>query len=157
MALVLWMVLIFLFSAKTAEESSRLSGSLTEVLARFFFRDWFFPENAGELHDHLEKFEYLLRKAAHFSEYFVLGGLLSLFLGEFDLKAVFRLIIGTFTGILYAMSDEFHQSFVSGRAMQGFDILIDSGGVILGVFIVSGISAMILLERLKEKKKAACG
>lgn len=35
-------------------------------------------------------------------------------------------------GLLYGLSDEFHQSFVPGRAVEGLDLLADSTGSALG-------------------------
>ena len=149
---LLVMGLIFLFSSETADESAKISGGLTEALARGFFPDWFLPENAAELSDHLSQFEYLIRKIAHFSEYLLLGGLLSLFFGTFDLRQLLRLFLAFLTGTVYATTDEFHQHFVAGRAMQGFDILIDAAGVLTGVLIFSGISAMIVLNQYNKIK-----
>ena len=42
-------------------------------------------------------------------------------------------------GFLYAVSDEIHQYFVPGRAMQARDVLIDTAGVLLGIWFVRGI------------------
>lgn len=147
---LLWMTVIFVFSARTAPESSVISGRFTNWLSRVFFPEWYLQENAADLSKHLMKLEYLVRKTAHFAEYLVLGGFLSLFLGEFDLRPVFQLLTGIAAGVLYACSDEFHQSFVAGRAMQVFDLVIDTGGVIFGVLLISGISAMCMLRRFQK-------
>jgi VanZ family protein len=39
-------------------------------------------------------------------------------------------------GLLYGVSDEFHQQFVSGRACDIFDVNIDTIGSVIGGFIV---------------------
>jgi hypothetical protein len=39
-------------------------------------------------------------------------------------------------GLLYGISDEFHQSFVSGRSCDIFDVNIDTIGSIMGGLIV---------------------
>ena len=132
---LLWMGAIFLFSSETADESAALSGSITERFARFFFRDWFLPANASVLSERLGKLEYL-----------ILGGLLALFMSTIRMKYGFRIMISILVGILYAISDELHQSHVDGRAMQSFDVLIDSGGVMVGALVFSGISAMIVMD-----------
>ena len=49
----------------------------------------------------------------------------------------------------YAASDEFHQLFVPGRAGRVTDVLIDSGGVIFGLFVVFVVSWM---KNLKLKR-----
>jgi len=39
-------------------------------------------------------------------------------------------------GLLYGISDEYHQRFVSGRTCDVFDVSIDTVGSIMGGFIV---------------------
>ena len=50
-----------------------------------------------------------------------------------------------FIGILYGISDEFHQSFVPGRTVEFADALADSIGIILGVNIFSYRERLIIL------------
>jgi len=38
-------------------------------------------------------------------------------------------------GIVYGLSDEFHQSFVPGRSVSGFDVFLDGIGSIAGSII----------------------
>ena len=149
---LLWMGVIFFFSSDNGEESSALSRKVTEYIARFFFRDWFTAADAAALSQRLGKLEYLVRKAAHFTEYLILGGLLALVFSTIRMKYSGRIVLSVLIGILYAMSDEFHQSFVAGRAMQGFDVLIDSGGVIFGAIVFSGISAMIIMDFVLKRR-----
>lgn len=78
----------------------------------------------------------LIRKLAHVTEYFILT--LTLFLG-------LRKGIGTGTkntlifmfviAVIYACSDELHQTFVGGRSGRPLDVLIDSIGIVLAVLI----------------------
>jgi VanZ family protein len=68
-----------------------------------------------------------LRKAAHLSEYAVLGALL--------VRAVRRPAPAWLAGVAYAASDEFHQHFVSGRNGNAVDVAIDAAGVLLGVVV----------------------
>src|SRR5687768_4325846 len=69
----------------------------------------------------------LLRKAAHFTEYAILGALL--------FRALDREWIAVAAGVAYAASDEFHQHFVSGRHGSPVDVAIDAVGVALGVYV----------------------
>jgi VanZ family protein len=73
----------------------------------------------------------VLRKAAHAAEFAVLGFLL--------LRAVGREIAALLLGIAYALTDELHQHFVPGRQGSVLDVLLDSVGVALGVFLLRRI------------------
>ncbi|HWG56037.1 MAG TPA: VanZ family protein [Gaiellaceae bacterium] len=75
----------------------------------------------------LGTWDLVLRKIAHTVEYAILGLLLLRALGRPHLAAAFAL------GVLYAASDEFHQSFVEGRRGSPLDVLIDAVGVAAGV------------------------
>jgi VanZ family protein len=67
----------------------------------------------------------VLRKLAHVAEFAVLGALLA--------RALGRTWVAFALGVLYAASDEVHQSFVAGRAGRPLDVAIDAGGVALGI------------------------
>jgi VanZ family protein len=67
----------------------------------------------------------VLRKIAHAAEYAVLGALLA--------RATGRSGLAVALGVLYAVSDEVHQTFVPGRAGAPRDVAIDAVGVALGV------------------------
>jgi VanZ family protein len=69
-----------------------------------------------------------MRKVAHAAEYAVLGALLVRALGR-ELPAVA-------IGIAYAVTDEVHQAFVSGRHGAPVDVLVDALGVLIGVFVL---------------------
>lgn len=64
---IIWMTLIFWFSSKTASDSTVQSFSLTE---------WFFELFISNPSDNFLEFaENIIRKLAHFTEYFILGAL----------------------------------------------------------------------------------
>ena len=50
-------------------------------------------------------------------------------------------------GLLYAMSDEYHQTFVMGRSGELRDVLIDSLGIITGIVLT-----VLILKLFKSKK-----
>jgi VanZ family protein len=82
----------------------------------------------------LGTWDLVLRKLAHAGEYAVLGALL--------LRACRspRLAVGL--GVLYAVSDEIHQSFVTGRHAAVTDVLIDTVGVAAGVVAWTRLRAL---------------
>jgi VanZ family protein len=68
----------------------------------------------------------VLRKLAHVSEYAVLG---------FLLARVVAVAPALLIGVLYAVSDELHQTFVAGREGAPRDVAIDALGVAIGIFV----------------------
>jgi VanZ family protein len=81
--------------------------------------------------------DFIIRKTAHFSEYAIL------FLHFYrafknTTKFYFKKIIwlSFCLTVLYALSDELHQTFVSGRSGRFFDIGIDTLGALFGLIIV---------------------
>lgn len=75
----------------------------------------------------------VLRKLAHAAEYAVLGALLA--------RATGRAGIAFAVGILYAASDEVHQSFVAGRMGSPLDVALDAVGVASGVILWQTVRA----------------
>jgi VanZ family protein len=71
----------------------------------------------------------ILRKGAHVTEYAIFGLLL--------VRAVGREVPAFLLGVAYAITDEVHQHFVSGRHASPIDVAIDSAGVLLGVLVGS--------------------
>jgi VanZ family protein len=69
----------------------------------------------------------ILRKAAHVTEYAVLGALL--------LRALEREAPALAAGIAYAASDELHQHFVRGRHGAPVDVAIDAVGLAAGMLV----------------------
>jgi VanZ family protein len=70
---------------------------------------------------------FYILKSFHLIEYAFLAILLSLAI----LKKKWIILIG----YLYAVSDEFHQSFVPGRTSRFRDTMIDLVGILIGIFI----------------------
>jgi len=69
----------------------------------------------------------ILRKCAHMTEYAILALLL--------VRAIGREAPALALGILYAASDELHQSFVRGRHASPIDVAIDTVGLLIGLLV----------------------
>jgi VanZ family protein len=80
-----------------------------------------------ELGTGLGAWDVVLRKIAHTAEYALLGALLY--------RAVRHAPAAFFVATVYAVTDEFHQTFVSGRHGSPVDWLIDTAGAAIGVAI----------------------
>lgn len=149
---VLWMVFIFGMSAATAEVSDATSGRLVTFIQKTFFPDW---ESFSEA-DYLAmmgRMSFFIRKAAHITEFAILGGLLSLVFMTFERSFRFRFAVSFLIGLAYAATDELHQRFVSGRSGSLFDVLVDMAGIFVGCIFICGLFAMIVSDR-KRKEQA---
>ena len=126
---VLWAALIFIFS------SGLFSGSNTSTIVRPLVQ-WVFP-SIGE--GGLALVHGLIRKASHFVEYAILALLAARAFRtssrEFLRNHWFAVAL-TFVAV-YALSDEFHQSFVSSRTASIYDCLIDTAGGLAALAIVA--------------------
>lgn len=139
---VSWMAVIFGFSACPADESAKMSLSVGKWIGETFvpeYDDW----DVKKQEKFAERIDYPVRKCAHASEYAVLGLLLASLALSWDAEKKERQAfpwkwIGTaaLTGVCYAASDEFHQLFVPGRSCQFTDVLIDSGGLFIGMALI---------------------
>ena len=94
----------------------------------------FFLSSIPHLKTNLGLWDLLLRKIAHMTEYAVL-----FLLSRRALAATFPLwqarticLAAIAFSVLYAMSDEFHQSFVPGRGPSLIDVDIDTVGALFG-------------------------
>lgn len=127
---IIWMLLIFIMSSFDATESANQSNFIVNIIT-----DIFKIEN-------IELLRFIIRKLAHFTEYLILGFLTINMLNKNDISKKYLLSI--LICIIYATSDEIHQLFVPGRACQLIDILIDSIGSIIGIYLYKLINTKIL-------------
>lgn len=115
---VLWLILIFYLSNENGSQSSNLSNGLLLHIANLL--------RIKDTASFVSSFSFIIRKGAHFSEYFILYILCFECLKEYGIKNLF--ICSILFCILYASFDEFHQLFIDGRCGQIKDVLIDSSG-----------------------------
>lgn len=147
---LLWMGLIFFLSHQSGESSSEVSDKITSLIIKIFIPDYSdLPTLRQE--ELFDIFSYVIRKTAHFSEYAILGLLLFLSIKSFVDKNIILYPTTFIIGVLYAISDEFHQSFVSQRAPMLKDVFIDSLGVITMLLFISGIINIVKIKRLGKK------
>ena len=143
------MVFIFSMSAQDSQTSSSTSGGIIESVIRFFDKD-FEHLSSVEQEEYIGRFQFIVRKLAHFSVYLALGLTLSVGMQTFlKLRISMRTIIAFIIGVLYAVSDEIHQVFVPGRSCELRDMFIDSIGVLLGSLFITVL--FLLIRRVKNK------
>ncbi len=131
-ALLIWLMIIFLFSAKPADESTEMSTSVGRAICSVFISDYSsWPIDKQE--DMAAKIDFPVRKCAHASEYALLGFLLLFTADSYIFAKALKGRIALIGGVLYAVSDELHQLFVPGRSCQVTDMMIDTVGVCAGI------------------------
>ena len=94
---------------------------------------------------------FLVRKAAHMSEYAVLTILFGLTIREYKKEP--WLLLALAATAAYAATDEFHQLFVPGRSGQLKDVLIDTAGGALGLVLLALILYLKRRRKMKETEK----
>ena len=113
-------------SLMTGPESGNLSGGILSWLNSFLGLG---EEGAEILH-------YVIRKAAHFTEFACLGALLAWRFGMEHHKGIHLAVFSLFGGLLAACTDETIQIFVDGRGSSLIDVWIDTCGTAAGIAIM---------------------
>lgn len=150
--LIAWMSLIFCLSNQVAEDSSQTSGRIIKMVVSFFYSD-FNELSEAEQAEIIAPFQFIARKSAHFALYFILGALAYLSLVTYKSPPLFcRTFISAVICLLYSVSDEIHQRFVSGRSGEIRDVCIDFAGSSLAIIFLYLITRLILKKRNTDKK-----
>ncbi len=148
-AVVGWMYLIFSFSAQPAVESSQVSSSLSEELVGTVARIFGIDMTGESVVRLAAAIEYPVRKAAHMTEYAIMGLLSFAFYQSFGVGKK-RYLISLLTAAAYAATNEFHQLFVPGRSGRISDVCIDTIGAAIGLLILYFV--LKLIRKHCEKK-----
>ena len=122
---VLWLCVIWGHSMMPASESKAESGGIVAVLSQML--PWVTDR--------------LVRKAAHFTEYAVLGGLV---FGAFPQRGRTAMLMTLFAGFLTAFFDETIQLFSPGRSGQIADVWLDLAGF--------GLAQLVLRLAIRKKE-----
>ena len=109
---------IFAFSAQSGPDSSLLSGGVTRWLLSHL-NPLYAQMSAAEQRAWLVRWEPVVRKLAHFTEYMLLGLALTLHLRARRPDRPLRraLLLAWALAALYACTDEVHQCFVDSRGL----------------------------------------
>ena len=146
-AVLLWMVVIFCFSAQNGTQSSHLSETVQQYIVQL---------TGSTPQKQAANDQFVLRKAAHFTVYFVLGGLCMAALLQTPRVAHLRQKVRVALAIcaVYAASDEFHQLFVEEREGRILDVGIDTVGAFCGIMLVLlGLDCWKKRQKKKEQKQ----
>lgn len=142
--IIVWMVIVFSFSNQGGTKSSNTSRKVTIAVVQAV-SDKTIEENKLLL----EKMEKVIRKLAHYTIYAVGGFLIMNYAYTTNKKTKEKVFYSTAFGTGYAVTDELHQLFVSGRSARIFDVGIDTLGIVTGIGIY--VIMRKAIERLKDK------
>jgi VanZ family protein len=121
---LLWAGVIFAMS--TDSFSAEHTGSLVESILH-----WIAPSMSAA---HVESIHHLIRKTAHFTEYFVFC--LLLYRGVRGARSGWRwtwALAALFIAGAYSALDEIHQAFVASRHASPYDSLLDTTGAFFAI------------------------
>lgn len=137
----LWLIIIFYLSAMNGEKSNNKSKEIiskdlavgTRIVSKIYNQS---KNSTNEnQQEKITEINAIFRKCMHGLVFFALSIIILAMLKTFGIKGKKVYIIAVLGAFLYACTDEFHQSFVSGRTSSFTDVLIDTAGATIGVGI----------------------
>ena len=146
------MCTVFYLSSQDAESSSDTSSLLTKLAVKLLYPQYD-SESDDIKREMWSKASFIVRKLAHFSIYAALGFCASVTVWKRKLISAKNSGVIVF-GFLYAVSDEFHQSFVKGRSCEFRDMMIDTCGVTVGLIISLILMGIIALAVKRRRKRS---
>jgi len=128
--LIVWMIIIFLFSSMNADNSNGKSKGIIKSIVVNTTNILHIDITYKKIDNIVKDLNYPIRKCAHVTEYLILGILLMEAIYTKNNNKIIYLILGII--FIYACTDEFHQVF-TGRTSKFLDVIIDTLGGSLGV------------------------
>ncbi len=120
---IIWMIVIFVFSNMNGTLSSAQSDGIVTKIADII-------NYSGNLDTSIV----IIRKLAHFIEYLILGILVLNACKYNSVKSM--IVLSIIICILYACLDEIHQLFILDRSGNILDVCIDTIGSLCGIGII---------------------
>lgn len=144
---LLIMCTIFSYSSQNGKASGNLSHTISYNIVKI--GNYILQQDASEelIGIYAKKIEYPIRKLAHMTEYFILAIAIFFPLYLYGLRGFPLIVVTALICIGFAATDEYHQSFVSGRGPSVRDVGIDS----IGVF--GALIAIHILLNIYSKRK----
>ena len=129
------MYLIFSFSGQEGAASSSLSLRVTTKFITLSDRFLELGLDSAQLAYYIELAHGLVRKLAHVGEYFLLAVSVALPLYVYRLRGFKLVLTAGFFCVAFAGLDEYRQTFIPGRNGSPKDVLIDSIGILPGIYM----------------------
>lgn len=136
---VLLMIMIYIFSSKPAEISGQSSMIVTNLLYSTFEAVTGQVKLGADRENVLMKLDHIIRKGAHMTEYALLSLAIAwpLWISKPRLRGTKLAIVAIGITVIYAATDEYHQTLVAGRSGELRDVFIDSIGACIGFIVFS--------------------
>ena len=159
---ITWMLCIYKLSSMNSNNSN---GKSTDFISIFIEDVLEITNDYGitSSHPNKQKIERVsqlinapMRKVIHATVYFVLTFFIMILMNIIleHKKYFLSVIIALIICIIFAGTDEYHQTFVAGRTGQLLDVIIDTAGGIIGILFYSTYQIVYKLgykKALKEK------
>lgn len=149
--LILWMIVIFMFSSEDATNSQNTSDKVTKTTINVVSSITKNEVSDSKKENITINTRFIVRKMAHFTLYFILGIFTYLTLSSYGIDKNI-IIYSVIFCLIYSISDEIHQVFSDGRTFKVLDILIDTIGSITSNLL---IKLIITKKRLHFDKKCS--
>ncbi|OOM81520.1 VanZ like family protein [Clostridium puniceum] len=149
-----WMGFIFHMSSNNGEISHQQSNKIVNLIEnKTKNKDSEANKNIIKEQQVKEKrLDYLVRKNAHAFMYMILALLVSSVFFVYNKRGKNTIVYILFICLFYAVTDEFHQSFVPERTSVVSDVLVDFGGALIGL-IFFYLAYYKIYERYVIKKR----
>ena len=148
---ILWMGMIYVFSNMNSDISNDNSSSIVTNVIEKIDQVTNASDKTIEKHQsnsYLKDANTVFRKICHSIVYLALAILVFNFVIRIMNKKLYIYnIICLLVCLLYAIYDEYHQTFVRGRTGSSIDVLIDMFGTIIGCILIS-----IVYKKIKNSK-----
>ena len=131
------------FSTQDGQTSTNQSNAVIEVLDKVRDKVTLKDERLVKINEiimgKLKKYKKstIVRKAAHFSMYALIGGIAMIVIYSFSKKVILSASLAFIFSVLYAAFDEKSQIAIDGRNGNLMDVFIDSSGALVAITILS--------------------
>jgi VanZ family protein len=153
---LLWMAVIYWKSSEpyqvqdvkpllhTAISESRLLSLLPHI-------EFTYDGDFVTYHNPYAMFEFFIRKCGHVTEYLILTLFVRQTVASTTWSNGVSWLLSVLIPVLYACTDEYHQTFVVGRTGHLIDVGVDTIGIVIALVLTWLVGAMIKRRRTKHR------
>ena len=134
---------MYYFSSQDGQTSSNQSNTVIEIIdeirEKVTLKDERLITLKNKVIDELRKYgkSYVVRKAAHFGIYAIIGGVMMIMIYLLSKRVFLSASLSLLATIVFAIFDERRQLGIPGRNGNLTDVFIDGSGALLAIIILS--------------------